>query len=100
MRISDWSSDVCSSDLGAQVGPGSDLMRLKGRARAMLTAERSALNTVQHLSGIATMTRGYVDAIAGTGAIRLDTRTTIPGLRVLEKSATRMAAAHTTGNAA
>lgn len=78
---------------GTRVAPGSDLMRLKGRARAMLTAERSALNTVQHLSGIATMTRSYVDAIAGTGVILLDTRKTIPGLRVLEKYATRMGGA-------
>ena len=74
---------------GAQVASGSDLMRLSGNARAMLTAERSALNTVQHLSGIATMTRQYVDALAGTGATLLDTRKTIPGLRVLEKYATR-----------
>ena len=59
----------------------------------VLTAERSALNTVQHLSGIATMTRQYVDAIAGTGATLLDTRKTIPGLRVLEKYATRMGGA-------
>ena len=78
---------------GAQVAPGSDLMRLTGNARAMLTAERSALNTVQHLSGIATMTRQYVDALAGTGATLLDTRKTIPGLRVLEKYATRMGGA-------
>ena len=68
-------------------------MRLKGNARAMLTAERSALNTAQHLSGIATMTRQYVDAISGTGCILLDTRKTIPGLRVLEKYATRMGGA-------
>ena len=59
----------------------------------MLSAERSALNIVQHLSGIATLTRRYVDAIAGTGAILLDTRKTIPGLRVLEKYATRMGGA-------
>jgi nicotinate-nucleotide pyrophosphorylase (carboxylating) len=78
---------------GAQVPAGTDLMRLRGRARAMLTAERSALNTVQHLSGIATMTRAYVDCIAGTGATLLDTRKTIPGLRVLEKYATRMGGA-------
>ena len=78
---------------GASVAAGSDLMRLRGLARAMLTAERSALNTVQHLSGIATMTRKYVDAIAGTGCILLDTRKTIPGLRVLEKYATRMGGA-------
>jgi nicotinate-nucleotide pyrophosphorylase (carboxylating) len=74
---------------GATVPAGTDLLRLEGRARALLTAERSALNTVQHLSGIATMTRGYVDRIRGTGATLLDTRKTIPGLRVLEKYATR-----------
>ena len=78
---------------GQAVPAGSDLMRLTGRARALLTAERSALNTVQHLSGIATMTRAYVDAIAGTGATLLDTRKTIPGLRRLEKYATRMGGA-------
>ena len=78
---------------GGQVPAGSDLMRLSGNARAMLTAERSALNTVQHLSGIATMTRQYVDALAGTGATLLDTRKTIPGLRSLEKYATRMGGA-------
>jgi len=78
---------------GDRVAPGTDLMRLSGNARALLTAERSALNTAQHLSGIATMTRAYVDAIAGTGCILLDTRKTIPGLRVLEKYATRMGGA-------
>lgn len=78
------------ADEGAKVTAGADLMRVEGRARALLTAERSALNTIQHLSGIATMTRQYVDAIRGTGAILLDTRKTIPGLRLLEKYATRM----------
>ncbi len=78
---------------GDRAPKGADLMRLKGNGRAMLTAERSALNTTQHLSGIATMTRTYVDAIAGTGATLLDTRKTIPGLRVLEKYATRMGGA-------
>jgi nicotinate-nucleotide pyrophosphorylase (carboxylating) len=78
---------------GQSVPKGSDLLRLSGNARAMLTGERSALNTVQHLSGIATMTRTYVDAIAGTGCTLLDTRKTIPGLRVLEKYATRMGGA-------
>jgi nicotinate-nucleotide pyrophosphorylase (carboxylating) len=80
-------------DEGARVAKGADLMRIRGNARALLTAERSALNTVQHLSGIATLTRLYVDAIAGTGATLLDTRKTIPGLRVLEKYATRMGGA-------
>ena len=79
---------------GQSVSAGSDLMQLQGNARAMLTAERSALNTVQHLSGIATMTRRYVNAISGTGCILLDTRKTIPGLRVLEKYATRMGGAN------
>ena len=78
---------------GTKVKRGADLLRLRGKARALLSAERSALNTVQHLSGIATLTRAYVDAIAGTGAILLDTRKTIPGLRVLEKYATRMGGA-------
>lgn len=78
---------------GQTVPAGTDLVRLRGNAHAMLTAERSALNTAQHLSGIATMTRKYVDAIAGTGCTLLDTRKTIPGLRVLEKYATRMGGA-------
>jgi nicotinate-nucleotide pyrophosphorylase (carboxylating) len=78
---------------GQRVAAGTHLMRLRGNARAMLTAERSALNTVQHLSGIATLTRQYVDAISGTGCTLLDTRKTIPGLRVLEKYATRMGGA-------
>jgi nicotinate-nucleotide pyrophosphorylase (carboxylating) len=78
---------------GQAVPAGTDLMRIEGNARALLTAERSALNTVQHLTGIATMTRTYVDAIAGTGAILLDTRKTLPGLRALEKYATRMGGA-------
>ncbi|WP_343528656.1 carboxylating nicotinate-nucleotide diphosphorylase [Sphingomonas sp.] len=78
---------------GANVVPGTALLRLSGKARAMLTAERSALNTVQHLSGIATMTAAYVAAIAGTGATLLDTRKTIPGLRLIEKYATRMGGA-------
>ena len=78
---------------GDQLDAGSVLMRLVGNARAMLAAERSALNTLQHLSGVATLTRAYVDAIAGTGAILLDTRKTIPSLRVLEKYAARMGGA-------
>ena len=78
---------------GEPVHPGAILMHIKGRARALLTAERSALNTVQHLSGIATLTGRYVDAISGTGATLLDTRKTLPGLRMLEKYATRMGGA-------
>ena len=78
---------------GEYVSAGAELMRLEGNARALLTAERSALNTLQHLSGVATLTRRYVDAMAGTGATLLDTRKTIPGLRLLEKYATRMGGA-------
>jgi nicotinate-nucleotide pyrophosphorylase (carboxylating) len=78
---------------GRAVGAGTTLMRLDGKARAMLATERLALNTLQHLSGIATLTRRYVDAIAGTGAVLLDTRKTIPGLRVLEKYAAQVGGA-------
>mgnify|MGYP002654386184 CR=1 FL=1 len=78
---------------GNVVPVGAHLMRISGNARALLAAERSALNTVQHLTGIATMARTYVDAIAGTGAVLLDTRKTLPGLRTLEKYATRMGGA-------
>src|SRR5689334_20614008 len=78
---------------GDRADAGTVLMQLNGNARAMLTAERSALNTLQHLSGIATLTRRYVDAIAGTGAVLLDTRKTIPGLRILDKYAARMGGA-------
>ncbi|MEO7634836.1 MAG: carboxylating nicotinate-nucleotide diphosphorylase, partial [Sphingomicrobium sp.] len=78
---------------GDRLPAGAVLMRLDGLARPMLSAERSALNTVQHLSGIATLTSRYVDAIAGTGAILLDTRKTVPGLRLLDKYAARMGGA-------
>jgi nicotinate-nucleotide pyrophosphorylase (carboxylating) len=78
---------------GDKAESGTVLMHLRGKARPMLAAERSALNTLQHLSGIATMTGRYVDAIAGTGAVLLDTRKTVPGLRILEKYAARMGGA-------
>jgi nicotinate-nucleotide pyrophosphorylase (carboxylating) len=78
---------------GNRAAAGAVLMRLDGNARAMLAAERSALNILQHLSGIATLTRRYVDAIEGTGATLLDTRKTIPGMRLLDKYAARMGGA-------
>ena len=78
---------------GDSVPAGTVLMRFEGNARAMLAAERSALNTLQHLSGIATLTRRYVDAIEGTEAVLLDTRKTVPGLRLLAKYAARMGGA-------
>jgi nicotinate-nucleotide pyrophosphorylase (carboxylating) len=84
--------ELLSGD-GDRVEHGATLMRLSGNARAMLAAERSALNTLQHLSGVATLTRQYADAISGTGTVLLDTRKTLPGLRVLEKFAARMGGA-------
>jgi nicotinate-nucleotide pyrophosphorylase (carboxylating) len=78
---------------GDSVPAGTVLMHLDGHARAMLAAERSALNTLQHLSGIATLTRRYVDAIECTGAVLLDTRKTVPGMRLLGKYAARMGGA-------
>jgi nicotinate-nucleotide pyrophosphorylase (carboxylating) len=78
---------------GDRIEPGTVMIRLSGNARAMLSAERSALNTLQHLSGIATLARHYVDAIAGSGVILLDTRKTLPGLRALDKYAARMGGA-------
>jgi nicotinate-nucleotide pyrophosphorylase (carboxylating) len=82
-----------SAEDGAGASAGDVLLRVNGNARALLTAERSALNTLQHLSGVATLTWRYADAIAGTGCTLLDTRKTIPGLRLLEKYATRMGGA-------
>lgn len=72
---------------GQRVEKGAILLEVSGSARSMLTAERTALNIVQRLSGIATETARYVDAIAGTKARLLDTRKTTPGLRALEKHA-------------
>ncbi len=74
---------------GTSVQPGAELARWSGPARGVLAAERVALNFIQRLSGIATMTRRYVDAAAGSGAAILDTRKTTPGWRDLEKYAVR-----------
>ena len=84
--------DLLAKD-GDRIEAGFVLMTLAGNARAMLTAERSALNTLQHLSGIATLARKYADAVDGTAAVVLDTRKTIPGLRALGKYAARMGGA-------
>ncbi len=74
---------------GADVEAGGVLARVAGNARAVLSAERAALNLVGRLCGIATLTRAYVQAVAGTGAAIVDTRKTTPGLRALEKYAVR-----------
>lgn len=76
-------------DDGSRVDPDTPVMFLSGHARGLLSAERVALNFVQHLSGIASLTARYVEAVAGTGAHILDTRKTTPGLRRLEKYAVR-----------
>jgi nicotinate-nucleotide pyrophosphorylase (carboxylating) len=74
-------------DEGTSVPGGTAVARVTGPERAILTGERTALNFLARLSGIATLTRRYVDAVAGTGAAILDTRKTTPGLRALEKHA-------------
>jgi len=74
---------------GDNAAAGKTLATLEGPARALLAGERLALNLLQHLSGVATITQQYVNAVAGTGAAILDTRKTIPGLRHLEKYAVR-----------
>jgi nicotinate-nucleotide pyrophosphorylase (carboxylating) len=79
-----WSDEAPA---GARVAPGSALAHLEGRARALLTAERLALNLLQRMCGIATATRRYVDAVAGTGCRILDTRKTAPGLRAFDRMA-------------
>ncbi|NRB74824.1 MAG: carboxylating nicotinate-nucleotide diphosphorylase [Verrucomicrobiales bacterium] len=72
---------------GDAVQPGDVVCELIGKTRSILTAERTALNFLQRLSGVATVSRTYVEAIAGTGAVLLDTRKTTPGWRALEKAA-------------
>ncbi|WP_142849262.1 carboxylating nicotinate-nucleotide diphosphorylase [Telmatospirillum sp. J64-1] len=78
---------------GEKIAPGAVIAQLEGPARGLLTAERTALNLLQHLSGIATETRRYVERIAGTGCTLLDTRKTVPGLRQMAKYAARIGGA-------
>jgi nicotinate-nucleotide pyrophosphorylase (carboxylating) len=74
---------------GEAARPGEPVLTARGPARSLLTAERTALNLIGRLSGVATLTRHWVDAVAGTGAAIRDTRKTTPGLRALEKYAVR-----------
>lgn len=74
---------------GVSVERGTVLARLRGRTRSVLVGERTALNFLGRLSGVATLTRRFVDAVAGTGARVIDTRKTTPGWRLLEKAAVR-----------
>ena len=77
------------ADDGAATEPGRAVLSVTGPTRALLTAERTALNLIGRLSGVATLTRHWVDAVEGTGAAIRDTRKTTPGLRTLEKYAVR-----------
>lgn len=81
-------ADLARND-GQRVGPGTEVMRLRGSSHGILLAERVMLNLLQRLSGTATLTRRFVDAVEGTGARILDTRKTTPGLKLLEKYAVR-----------
>jgi nicotinate-nucleotide pyrophosphorylase (carboxylating) len=78
---------VSALEDGASLSPGDVAMVVRGSARSILTAERTALNFLQRLSGVATVTRRYVEAVAGTGARVIDTRKTTPGMRAIEKAA-------------
>ena len=78
---------------GARAAKGDVLAQVSGPARGLLSAERTALNILQHLSGIATLTAQYVEQLGGTRAILLDTRKTTPGLRILEKHAAHVGGA-------
>lgn len=80
------STEVVRAD-GARVGPGDVVLRISGPVRCLLTAERTLLNFLGQLSGVATATAQWVDAVAGTGAVIRDTRKTVPGLRALQKYA-------------
>ncbi len=81
-------------DDGAQAQAGDELASVLGPAGSILTAERVALNLLQRMCGVATETAHYVQAVAGTGAIILDTRKTMPGLRALDKYAVRVGGGH------
>lgn len=88
LLASDFRFEVLASD-GCDVEPGETLATVEGPARALLSAERTALNLLGHLSGVATVTRGIAKAIAGTKATVVCTRKTLPGLRSLQKYAVR-----------
>ncbi|MEW5975888.1 MAG: carboxylating nicotinate-nucleotide diphosphorylase [Acidobacteriota bacterium] len=97
-EVAAWAFQLRSSECvlessyvdGQAVAKGEAIGRVRGPASALLSAERVALNFLQRLSGIATLTRQYVDAVSGTAAVIVDTRKTTPGLRNLEKYAVRV----------
>ena len=79
---------------GSPLTPGARFLRIEGPLQTILTGERVALNVLRHLSGIATITRAFVEAVAGTGAQIVDTRKTTPGFRLFEKYAVRVGGGH------
>ncbi len=87
-QLSPQTSIVVAED-GDTIRNGQTLCEISGNARILLTAERTALNFLQMLSGVATQTRRYVDTVAGTGAVIVDTRKTLPGLRLAQKYAVK-----------
>ncbi len=91
-HVPECTVDIVAPD-GSRARPGTVLGRVGGPAQGLLTAERTALNLLQFLTGIATLTARYAEAIAGTGATLIDTRKSIPGLRALSKYATRVGGA-------
>ena len=88
LTCSNLNADLARHD-GQRVGPGTEVMRLRGSSHGILLAERVMLNLLQRLSGTATLTRKFVQAVEGTGAHILDTRKTTPGLKLMEKYAVR-----------
>ena len=88
--VSDAVRFVALKSDGDRIVPGDRIATVEGPMGAILTAERTALNLMQRMSGIASATRRYVEAVAGTKAVILDTRKTVPGLRVLDKWAVRL----------
>ena len=88
-RVDEATRFAARVDDGQRMGKGEIVAVVEGRTRALLSAERTALNFLQRLSGVATLTRRFVDAVAGTGARIVDTRKTTPGWRALDKEAVR-----------
>lgn len=90
LKMDPQAAVIMESRDGDRVREGQVLARIEGQAAGVLSAERTALNFLMHLSGIATLTAQFVERVKGTGATILDTRKTMPGLRALEKYAVRM----------
>jgi nicotinate-nucleotide pyrophosphorylase (carboxylating) len=90
LALSQHVTFVAEVEDGSKVTRGTVLANLDGSARALLTGERTALNFLGRMSGIATLTRKFVDAVSGTNAVILDTRKTAPGLRITDKHAVRL----------